>query len=198
MSVFRCSARAMRVVAPLCLQMSLVLVALIFASLQPVESAFADEPANQPPGSAETTFQAVPTKQSFVGNVRNRAQYSVEVPAPAAAPAEMSVPGSAPATLLGTVQDAWVAGYRDGGGHEGALTLAMCIIGKESGWNPDALNRNGPYYGLGQFAMSTWNAVGGGDWRDPYTQGVNFARNWNGSNPATQWPRAFAMCGGIV
>lgn len=35
--------------------------------------------------------------------------------------------------------------------------LAQC----ESGGNPDAVNSAGPYYGLYQFALSTWQSVGG-------------------------------------
>jgi uncharacterized protein YabE (DUF348 family) len=35
--------------------------------------------------------------------------------------------------------------------------LAEC----ESGGNPDAVNPAGPYYGLYQFSLSTWQAVGG-------------------------------------
>lgn len=197
MSVFRSVARAKRAVAPLCLHVSIAVFALVLVSLQPAGSVSAGEPVNQAPSFAETTGQPAATRQSFVGNVRNRAR-PAEVPAdaPVAPQADTTLPEPARAALLSTVQDAWVGGYRDGGGHEDWLPLAMCIIGQESTWNPSALNVSGPYYGLGQFLMSTWNSAGGGDWRDPYTQGLNFARNWNKSKPSTQWPRAYLLCSG--
>jgi hypothetical protein len=39
-----------------------------------------------------------------------------------------------------------------------------------------------------QFLGATWNNMGGGDWTDPYMQGVNTARLLARANPAGQWP----------
>ena len=97
---------------------------------------------------------------------------------------------------IGSVQERFTQGWLDGGGDGSLLSLVYCIVNKESSWDAKAVGPGGPYYGLGQFLMSTWNNVGGGDWADAYTQGRNMAKNW--SNPAGQWPRAYAICTGAV
>jgi hypothetical protein len=95
----------------------------------------------------------------------------------------------APAAAGGSVIDQFVSGYRDAGGPEAHLNrIVTRVIPCESGGNPRAVNYAGPYYGLMQFVGSTWRAMGGGDWFDPYTQGVNTARLLGNANPATQWP----------
>lgn len=99
----------------------------------------------------------------------------------------------------GNVFQQFTQGFLDGGGRESLLPLVYCIINKESGWFTYAVgNKEAPpnqrYYGLGQFLLSTWNNSGGGDWQDAYTQGRNFATNWNRSDPAGQWPAAYRMC----
>ncbi len=106
------------------------------------------------------------------------------IPAPAAAaPVVREV---APAT---SVIDRFIAGYRAAGGPEAHLNrIVTRVIPCESGGNTHAVNRGGPYYGLMQFMGATWNAVGGGDWFDPYQQGANTARLVVRANPATQWP----------
>jgi hypothetical protein len=96
---------------------------------------------------------------------------------------------AAPAAAGGSTIDQFIAGYRAAGGPEAHLNrIVTRVIPCESGGNPSAVNRAGPYYGLMQFVASTWNAVGGGNWFDPYTQGANTARLLARANPATQWP----------
>lgn len=84
-------------------------------------------------------------------------------------------------------------GFLDGGGNANDLPLVYCLVELESHWHLDSYNPEGPYYGLGQWLLSTWESVGGGDLYDPYIQGRNFARNWK---PASQWPRAYEICNG--
>lgn len=116
----------------------------------------------------------------------------IEPPKPAVA--VRLVGATALPVIDGNVLQQFTQGFLDGGGRESLLPLVYCIIDKESGWFTYALNPAGPYYGLGQFLMSTWNNSGGGDWQDAYTQGRNFARNWNRSDPAGQWPAAYRLC----
>ncbi len=74
----------------------------------------------------------------------------VPSPAPAPAPAPAPVPSPAPAPAPGG------GGSGSGGGlNWGAL--AQC----ESGGNPHIVSPNGMYYGLYQFSVATWHAVGG-------------------------------------
>lgn len=88
-----------------------------------------------------------------------------------------------------TPVEAFAAGYRAAGGAEGYLERILYrVIPCESTWNTHAVNHAGPFYGLMQFMPATWNAVGGGDWFDPYQQGANTARLLVRANPATQWP----------
>lgn len=94
---------------------------------------------------------------------------------------------------LSTVE-IFVQGWTAGGGDAVSVRLVVCILGKESGGNPYAYNAAGPFYGLMQFLLSTWDAMGGGDWRDPYTQGVNTAKLWKAAAPASQWPAAYRLC----
>lgn len=90
----------------------------------------------------------------------------------------------------------FVQGWTSGGGDAVSLRLVLCVMGKESGGDPYAYNAAGPFYGLMQFLGSTWDAMGGGDWRDPYRQGVNTARLWRAASPANQWPVAYRLCVG--
>lgn len=93
------------------------------------------------------------------------------------------------AETAGTMTERFVSGYVDAGGSTTHLERILHrVIPCESTGNPEAYSRVGPFYGLMQFMMSTWNAVGGGDWRDPYMQGANTARLLARANPATQWP----------
>lgn len=94
------------------------------------------------------------------------------------------------------VEARFVQGWIAGGGDPVTVRLVLCIMGKESGGNPSAYNAAGPFYGLMQFLGSTWAAMGGGDWRDPYTQGINTARLWHRAAPSTQWPVAYSLCAG--
>jgi hypothetical protein len=88
-----------------------------------------------------------------------------------------------------SVIDLFVAGYRAAGGPEHHLSrIIHRVIPCESTGNPRAFNRVGPFYGLMQFLPSTWYAVGGGNWFDPWQQGANTARLLHVANPATQWP----------
>lgn len=92
-------------------------------------------------------------------------------------------------TTAGTVTERFVAGYVEAGGPEVHLSrIINRVIPCESGGNPAAYSRVGPFYGLMQFLGSTWNAMGGGDWQDPYIQGFNTAKLLHRANPATQWP----------
>ena len=95
---------------------------------------------------------------------------------------------AAPAAVGSTIEQ-FIAGYRAAGGPEVHLNrIVTRVIPCESGGNPSAVNRGGPYYGLMQFSAATWRSMGGGDWFDPYTQGANTARLLARANPATQWP----------
>jgi hypothetical protein len=218
MDAFALAARARRAAGSRLLQLALVAIVFSFAALQPVESAFAHEDTQPQLAFGETIRSAGRWRSDL------HRQFLAPLPPPAAEaaptvaeavipeaplpePAPEPVPEAAPEPQLEAppaapahppVQAAWIAGYRDGGGIEEKLPMAMCMIFRESTWNPLAVNRVGPFYGLGQFLMSTWNSVGGGDWRDPYTQGLNFARNWNKSNPATEWPKAYRLCLGVT
>lgn len=88
----------------------------------------------------------------------------------------------------------FVQGWTAGGGDAASVRLVLCVLGKESGGDPGAYNPAGPFYGLMQFLLSTWEAMGGGDWRDPYTQGVNTAKLWKAAAPSGQWPTAYRLC----
>lgn len=96
--------------------------------------------------------------------------------------------------IFDTLRAAFVQGWTAGGGDAVTLRLVLCIQGKESGGDPLAYNTAGPFYGLMQFAGPTWDAMGGGDWRDPYQQGVNTAKLWRAASPANQWPVAYRLC----
>src|SRR5690606_3567247 len=106
------------------------------------------------------------------------------------------------------IRDAFVRGYRDGGGNEAYLDhFTEVVIPCESGWNPHAQSPAG-HKGLAQFSTASWAKSGGGDWRDPYQQGLNTARwvaltidagasklgqwsTWHGCPPRiviTSWP----------
>ncbi len=99
------------------------------------------------------------------------------------------LPAVRPLPAAGGALQAFAAGYQDAGGNPAHLERILArVIPCESGGNPAAYNPAGPFYGLMQFLDSTWAAVGGGDWRDPYTQGANTARLLARANPATQWP----------
>lgn len=92
-------------------------------------------------------------------------------------------------TAAGTMMERFVGGYIDAGGPVAHLSRVVTrVIPCESGGNPSAYSSAGPFYGLMQFLGSTWSAMGGGDWRDPYQQGVNTAKLVQRANPATQWP----------
>lgn len=92
-------------------------------------------------------------------------------------------------STAGTVVERFVSGYVEAGGPEAHLSrIVNRVIPCESGGNPAAYSRVGPFYGLMQFLGSTWNAMGGGDWQDPYIQGFNTAKLVQRANPATQWP----------
>lgn len=111
------------------------------------------------------------------------------VEAAAAAPEPVAAAEPAPAPQPLSVTDLFIAGYRDAGGAEGHLNrIVNRVIPCESSGNPHAYSTVGPFWGLMQFLPATWNAVGGGDWRDPYQQGANTARLIARANPATQWP----------
>jgi len=99
-----------------------------------------------------------------------------------------------PIIEISEVQAQFIAGWRHGGGIEAELPLVLCIIYEETRWQVEAINKAGPFFGLGQFLWSTWESVGGGEWADPYTQGRNFARNRTQSGYENQWPQAYANC----
>jgi hypothetical protein len=100
-----------------------------------------------------------------------------------AAPVPQAVP------LSSSVAEQFAEGYRAAGGPESLLPhILNRVIPCESGYNPLAVNRRGPYYGLMQFSVATWSRVGGGDWYNPWQQGVNTARLVQVARPATQWP----------
>lgn len=93
------------------------------------------------------------------------------------------------ASSTGSAIDRFIAGYSSTGGPERYIErLVSRVIPCESSGNPRAVNRAGPYYGLLQFLPATWYGLGGGDWFDPYQQGVNTARLVQQANPAAQWP----------
>jgi hypothetical protein len=83
-------------------------------------------------------------------------------PAPAAptAPPSVNVP-------RGSIQDIIVAAFTPYG--PAAVQWGLRVARCESGYNPRAVNRAGPYYGLFQFLMSTFRNTpfGGGDIFDP-------------------------------
>jgi transglycosylase-like protein len=101
-------------------------------------------------------------------------------------PTEVPQPAP-PAPSAGSVVEQFSAGFRAGGGTEAQLAHALRIVPCESGWNVHAYNPAGPFYGLGQFLMATWQAVGGGDIYNAWQQGHNFAVLYNRSGPG-QWP----------
>jgi hypothetical protein len=78
-------------------------------------------------------------------------------------------------------------GFREAGGTEEQLAHALRIVACESSWNVYAQNPAGPFYGLGQFLISTWQRVGGGDIYSAWQQGFNFALLYERSGPG-QWP----------
>lgn len=95
----------------------------------------------------------------------------------------------APAAAGGSTLEQFTQGYRAAGGNEAYLNrLVTRVIPCESGGNPSAVNRAGPFYGLLQFLPSTWAAAGGGDWFSPWQQGANTARLLARANPANEWP----------
>jgi hypothetical protein len=83
----------------------------------------------------------------------------------------------------------FIRGYQTAGGPPQYLfSIVTFTVPCESEWKPRAYNPYGPYYGLMQFDMVTWNEAGGGDIYDPYTQGRNTARIILTSNPKGRWP----------
>ena len=108
-----------------------------------------------------------------------------------------SVPTDVPIVAITTnVQDAFLAGYRAGGGDPAwEEHLVNDVIPCESGWNVDS---PGIHYGLAQFAPGTWESAKcspTADWRDPWEQGCAVA-SWMAQIPGqwgtTQgWPYCF-------
>lgn len=98
-------------------------------------------------------------------------------PTPTPAPSPKSDPAPAPSS---------------GGGGGGGLNwgaVAQC----ESGGNPQAVSPNGTYYGLYQFSVETWHAVGGSGLPSQASSGeqTSRAQSLYGSGGAGQWP----VCG---
>jgi resuscitation-promoting factor RpfB len=54
----------------------------------------------------------------------------------------------------------WVSSASSGGTAVAGSALEQCIISRESGGNPNAMNSSG-HWGLYQFSRSTWVAYGG-------------------------------------
>lgn len=81
----------------------------------------------------------------------------------------------APVSGLGALVDAFLGGYRAGGGDPAYEGQVLRMISCESGWNTDS---GGYHYGLAQFAPGTWAAAccsPGADWRSPWEQGCAVA-----------------------
>jgi hypothetical protein len=98
----------------------------------------------------------------------------------------------APAAPSSLVAEHFAEGYRAAGGPESLLPhILNRVIPCESRYNPYAVNWRGPYYGLMQFSVATWNRAGGGDWYSPWHQGANTARLVLASRPANQWPHCW-------
>jgi hypothetical protein len=88
-------------------------------------------------------------------------------PAAAAAPAPAAPVPAAAATGGGSIQDIIVSAFTPYG--TGAVQWGLRVARCESGYNPRAVNPAGPYYGLFQFLVSTFNATpyGGQNILDP-------------------------------
>ena len=74
------------------------------------------------------------------------------------------------------VCDAFLAGYRFGGGDPAWEQRLIAVIQCESGWH---LNPLGPHLGLAQFDPETWEKAKcspDSDWRDAWEQGCAVAR----------------------
>ncbi len=89
------------------------------------------------------------------------------------APVELAVPID-----QSDVRGAFAQGWRDGGGREEWLAHVVgSVIPCESGWDVNSYNPAGPYQGLGQWLVSTWNSIasitGYADVYNAYHQGFN-------------------------
>ncbi|MGH7686056.1 MAG: transglycosylase SLT domain-containing protein [Candidatus Dormibacteria bacterium] len=106
-------------------------------------------------------------------------------PVPTAAPTpqhttqQVVVPAPAGGDIVGIIQAA-AAQYGVSG--DWMVRIAQC----ESGLRPNAYNPSGPYYGLFQFAMSTFRANGGTNIWDPTDQ-ANIAAKMLANGQAHQW-----------
>lgn len=99
---------------------------------------------------------------------------------------------TAPTPTQDGPREQFAAGYTAAGGNDRWREhLLDVVIPCESGWDPLAVSPAG-HLGLAQFAADSWQRAGGGDWRDPYTQGRNTAV-WvaltidRGADPRVQW-----------
>ena len=103
-----------------------------------------------------------------------------DMPEPAANSAtSVREPQTAPSEhrpLSGSIETAFLAGYRDGGGDPAWEDRVLSMVECESGWH---LNPTGPHLGLAQFAPGTWETVAGisglWDYTNPYHVGYNVA-----------------------
>ena len=105
------------------------------------------------------------------------------VPTPAPTPPPTAQPVAIPAPAggdIGGIIRAAAAQYGVDG--EWMVRIAQC----ESGLRPNAYNPSGPYYGLFQFAMSTFRANGGTNIWDPTDQS-NIAAKMLANGQAHQW-----------
>jgi hypothetical protein len=87
--------------------------------------------------------------------------------APSAAAAQVTAIPAPPTPPTGSVQDIIVRAFTPYGA--GAVQWGLRVARCESGYNPNAINPAGPYYGLFQFLKSTFRATpfGGQNILDP-------------------------------
>lgn len=113
-------------------------------------------------------------------------RYGTKTPPPPS-PTPKPAPSSGGSSSGGSSGGSSSAGGSGGGLNWGAL--AQC----ESGGNPHAVSPNGTYYGLYQFSVSTWRAVGGSGLPSQASgsEQTNRAQILYKSGGAGQWP----VCG---
>jgi resuscitation-promoting factor RpfB len=145
-----------------------------------------------------TTVDGVVTDQVQLSNdvttapVAQVVAVGTKAPAPATKVAAAPKPASTPAAPKPAAAPATSSTPATGGGAAGSLNwaaLAKC----ESGGNPGAVSPNGLYYGLYQFSVQTWRAMGGSGLptqASPAEQTARAQDLYNRSG-AGQWP----VCG---